>query len=79
MKTLIHIGLLAVFLLAGTVDAMEILPAYNLSVSFDLKNNLMIGIPEVFPEELATCLADHLNEEQKGKGWQYRKNLLIRL
>ncbi len=77
MKTLILIGLLTGVLLAGTVNAMEISPIHNLPASFDIKKNLPMGIPEVFPEELAACLADHLYEEQKGKGWQYRKNLLV--
>ena len=77
MKTLIHIGLLAVFLLAGTADAMDPSPAGNLPVSFDLKKNLMTERSGVFPEELATCLANDLYGEQKGKGWEYRRNLLI--
>jgi aminopeptidase N len=28
-------------------------------------------------EAITTCLSDQLYEEQKGKGWEYRKNILI--
>jgi uncharacterized iron-regulated protein len=52
MKLLTLTGLLAGIFLAMTVNAAELLPVYNLSVSFDTKKNLLKGSSTIiFPEE----------------------------
>lgn len=75
------IGLLTIVLLAGAADAIKISPTDNLSVSFAAGGNLLNHTSHTsiiaLPGGLSSYLADHRYEEEKGRGWQYRKDLIV--
>lgn len=79
MKTLIFVILMASIFFASTLEAVESYPICNLSVSFDLKGNILKGISTIkgnWSEGLTAYLSDHLYEERRDKGWQYRKSIM---